>query len=447
MLVNCSCRPVVVMRYEALLSDTHREVRRLRDALDAFGVDVTKSDISAATRFVDKRLRHHRGDPSRCLLNDSQERMHGLLVDLDPCYSSFPHVEPPDLAASTVELIAAQRRIHRLQLKAEGHGARVRSRVATAKNSPTAALEMTACRTRDELTSLQQSDLYRRRYVLEVFLARQHQEVDEFSLPGFCLLDDEAVSFRVDRLYSPPPIEVDWLSSDGETEKVTIPNWRERMICPTCGMNNRQRAMAAAVLHAVHHHRAKLGRAPHLYLTEQVTPMYRFFDTRVAYADCIGSELLDPETPGGTERDGLRHENVEALSFEDASMDVVVCCSVLEHVNEPLEAVHEMARILRPDGELFLEVPFDTSKEQNTRRARIVDGEIEHLLPPVYHGDPMSSEGTLVFTDFGWEFVDQIRASGLLALEMCTYWSLELGHLGGVQLFFHARRTTTSHDA
>jgi len=100
-----------------------------------------------------------------------------------------------------------------------------------------------------------------------------------------------------------------------------------------------------------------------------------------------------------------------------------------------------MARILRPGGELFLEVPFDTSKEKSTRRARIVGDEVEHLLPAVYHGDPMSSEGTLVFFDFGWELVEQIAGAGLLTCEMVVYWSLELGHLGGAQFFFHGRRT------
>jgi len=437
LLGNCRGRPVVVVRFEKLLQDTYAEVARLRDALEAFGVDVGKGDVAAAARFVDGRLRHHRSSGSGSL-NETQARLHRILRELRPGYECFPDLEPPGLTPSTVELIAAHRRIRLLQ--PDALDGRDRRRAEAARSALSRALEMTSCPTRADLESLRKADVYRRRYLLEIFIARQHQEREEYHLPGFCLLDDEAVNFQLDWLYAPPPVEVPWFSADGKAEKIRIPNWRERMLCPSCGMNNRQRAIAAAILNTLRRRQAELDRIPRVYLTEQVTPMFRYFE-RLPHAEWIGSEYLGPELAGGAIRGGLRHEDVEALSFEDASMDLVVSCSVIEHVNEPMDAVGEMARILRPGGELFLEVPFDVSKEKNVRRARNVDGKIEHLLAPVYHGDPMSSEGTLVFTDFGWELYDRIRDSGLLTCEMLVYWSLELGHLGGLQFFFHARRT------
>lgn len=42
----------------------------------------------------------------------------------------------------------------------------------------------------------------------------------------------------------------------------------------------------------------------------------------------------------------------------DASIDVVLCSEVLEHVAEPATALAEMARVLRPDGQLIVTVPF-----------------------------------------------------------------------------------------
>ena len=45
------------------------------------------------------------------------------------------------------------------------------------------------------------------------------------------------------------------------------------------------------------------------------------------------------------------------LPFEDGSFDVVVCIEVLEHLFAPLDAVWEMARVLRPGGLLIVTVP------------------------------------------------------------------------------------------
>ncbi|MEW6416597.1 MAG: hypothetical protein AB1480_00535 [Nitrospirota bacterium] len=39
--------------------------------------------------------------------------------------------------------------------------------------------------------------------------------------------------------------------------------------------------------------------------------------------------------------------------------------------------------------------------------------EIEYLLPPEYHGDPLSSEGCLAFYHFGWEMFSQLKETGL----------------------------------
>src|SRR5262249_24612505 len=39
---------------------------------------------------------------------------------------------------------------------------------------------------------------------------------------------------------------------------------------------------------------------------------------------------------------------------EDASYDIVLCSQVLEHVDDPVQAVRELARALRPGGRLLL---------------------------------------------------------------------------------------------
>jgi SAM-dependent methyltransferase len=48
----------------------------------------------------------------------------------------------------------------------------------------------------------------------------------------------------------------------------------------------------------------------------------------------------------------------EELPFEDGTFDAVISVAVLEHVRDPFRCAQEIARVLRPGGELFCAVPF-----------------------------------------------------------------------------------------
>lgn len=211
------------------------------------------------------------------------------------------------------------------------------------------------------------------------------------------------------------------------------PNWRETLNCAHCELINRWRA--SAHLHGLLAPGAPAGP---VYMTEQTTPLFAWMAERVP--DLIGSEFLGGDAqPGETVyRHGraLRHEDITALSMADASLAAILTFDVLEHVPDWRAAVREFARTLTPGGLLLLTAPFHFQGAQTIQRARLgADGHIEHLLPPMYHGDPLSADGVLCWQEFGWDLLTELQGAGFSRTEVITCWAPEFGYLGGLQPF------------
>jgi SAM-dependent methyltransferase len=137
--------------------------------------------------------------------------------------------------------------------------------------------------------------------------------------------------------------------------------------------------------------------------------------------------------------DGIRNEDLCDLTFEDQTFDAVVSLDVFEHVPAYRQAFKECARVLKPRGRMMWSVPFLPSSRTNSVRARIVDGQVQHIVtPPEYHGDPLSSNGILCFQHFGWEMLDEIMQAGFKDAYAVCYQSIPFGYLGGEQFMFFA---------
>ena len=258
----------------------------------------------------------------------------------------------------------------------------------------------------------------------EQAILRAYGNAESYRLPGYCRVCEHEVDFLVDRQCGAVEVQGIW-----------VPNWRERIVCPDCGLNSRQRMMALAARNAVRRNRDK---RPEVYLMEQVTSIYHWMSTSVPQAHCTGSEYLGEDVTSGKIIKGIRHEDVERLSFADGSFELIISNDVLEHVVNPRKALAEACRVLRPRGELLMTVPFHLNKEKGERRAEVVNGKLEHILPPTYHGNPVSDDGSLVFTDFGWDFLQDIHDAGFTKAELRFYWSEVYGHLGAGQHYIHA---------
>ena len=89
-------------------------------------------------------------------------------------------------------------------------------------------------------------------------------------------------------------------------------------------------------------------------------------------------------------------------------------------------------------GSFLFTIPFFLEKEKTEKRAYVKNDIIEYLQTPVYHGNPLSKEGSLVFTDFGWDLMEILKKIGFQDSRIEFYSDLKYGHLGGLQLIFSA---------
>jgi SAM-dependent methyltransferase len=127
----------------------------------------------------------------------------------------------------------------------------------------------------------------------------------------------------------------------------------------------------------------------------------------------IASQLFD-DVPRGEMKNGQRSENLEQLSFADGTFDLTITQDVFEHVLRPDRAFAEIARTLKPDGAHVFTVPYYRGKRTVVRARARSNGEIEHLLKPDYHSNPIDPRGALVVTEWGDELCDFIfLASGM----------------------------------
>ena len=198
--------------------------------------------------------------------------------------------------------------------------------------------------------------------------------------------------------------------------------WRDHYLCANCQCIPRERAVMFCL--------EKFFPNWRDLIIHESSPTHRGASLRLQReaSHYIPSYCFPGIEPGTMYKD-FRCENLESLTFESESLNLHLTQDVFEHIFDPAAAFREVARTLKPGGAHVFTTPL-VNKTAPTKfcAKRTPDGEIVHLVDtPEYHGNPLSSEGSLVTVNWGYDIARYIFESSGLFTEIVFIDSLELG--------------------
>lgn len=183
---------------------------------------------------------------------------------------------------------------------------------------------------------------------------------------------------------------------------------RDHYLCSNCGSIPRERALMLVIERFYPNWREMI--------IHESSPVDRGASRRLAQecSQYVPTQFFPDEAPGSIVGN-VRCESLEALTFEDETIDLHVTQDVMEHVLHPARVFSEIARTLRPGGAHVFTVPIVNKHKSSKTRAQMGnEGQISYIEPPIYHGNPISEDGSLVTVDWGFDICQQIfDSSGL----------------------------------
>ena len=212
---------------------------------------------------------------------------------------------------------------------------------------------------------------------------------------------------------------------------------REQLICEHCRSTSRYRSVARGVLRAVEERAGvaatALARLPqtgvdHRVRIYETQPPFRF--EVCAYSGpnylqacdwvALTISAFDDTKPLGSDLGkGIRNEDLQQLTFADATFDIVITSDVMEHVRLDARAHSQIVRVLKPSGVYLFTVPHNWNWQRTLVRVAVpdpADSALDyHRLPPEYHGDANSpgGPGVLSYRAYGRDLERDLVALGL----------------------------------
>jgi SAM-dependent methyltransferase len=210
--------------------------------------------------------------------------------------------------------------------------------------------------------------------------------------------------------------------------------YRESLTCVHCLTTSRYRSMARGLLEAL---RRRTGaRADSLagLPRRRPGPRVAVYDTQTPFDAGASAypiptllercEWIDlalstwkPALPRGHALGGsATNQDLERLTFADATFDIVLTSDVMEHVRLEDRAHREIRRVLKPGGLYLFTVPHFRDRT-TLERVRVVDpsdpSRDVDLDPREYHGDANSEDGrSLSYRSFGVDLDGKLKSLG-----------------------------------
>ena len=211
-----------------------------------------------------------------------------------------------------------------------------------------------------------------------------------------------------------------------EAIQIQGPNWRESLIAN--GLLSRNRAVLRVLERA--YGSLDTLKQQEVYLVEALTGFALWLRRHLPGDHLICSEFLEDAEHTFSD---IPHQDLCALSFSDASFDLVLCNELFEHVQDLDLAFREVARVLRPGGRLVATCPMAFGQEASIVKAlhNRETGTAELLADAEFHGDPIRpDQGALVYRIPGWEMLSQLREAGFSDAQIHHETSWKHGVLG-----------------
>lgn len=211
--------------------------------------------------------------------------------------------------------------------------------------------------------------------------------------------------------------------------------YRESLVCAECLTTSRYRSIACGLLRALRE-LAGVEVESLAQLAQTTAPrQLKVYDTQAPFyyataayplPDLLNAcpwieaqtSLYKPERAWGAPLGARQtNQNLEQLTFADASFDIVITSDVMEHVRLADRAHREIRRVLKPGGVYLFTVPHLRYQRETIVRVATPDPadptQDQLLLEPEYHGDANAKGGAvLTYRAYGTDLDEELAALG-----------------------------------
>lgn len=120
--------------------------------------------------------------------------------------------------------------------------------------------------------------------------------------------------------------------------------------CPVCGAVERQRMLWLFLKLKTNIFKAVPKKMLYVAPVKELVSKFN----NIPKLDCLTADLNNPEV--------MEKMDITDIQHPDNSFNIIYCSHVLEHVPDDCKAMHELSRVLKPDGWAILLVPITADK-------------------------------------------------------------------------------------